>query len=189
MHINLLESATELGKQSMTFKCAIRRQSPRGGYELLQGMEDDQSLLDNSLTNLSWLQNLKVPDLVSPKVGVRLPSSPPNSEEDCDDSNSSISRSPELERYQTNDSKVGIALSPIRKCLMQSAEFKRAPKKYRSDPEKPPFAYSTIIYLAIQQSKSEKVTLNEIYRWIKDNFKYFKQAEPGWQVSGMLINL
>lgn len=166
----------------MTFKCTMRRQSPRGGSEVLQGVDD---LLDNSLTSLSWLQNLKVPDLVSPEVGVPLPPSPcsENDLSTCDTS-SSISRSPEpTERCQSKDSHVGIALSPIRKCLLQSTEFKRAPKKYRNDPEKPPFAYSTIIYLAIQQSKSEKVTLNEIYRWVKENFKYFRQAEPGWQVS------
>ena len=167
----------------MTFKCTTRRQSPRGGYELLQGIGEDQSMLDSSLTSLSWLQNLKVPDLVSPGVAVPLPPSP-NSEDDfsTSETGSSISRSPEIERHQTKDSKIGIALSPIRKCLLQSAEFKRAPKKYRGDPDKPPFAYSTIIYLAIQHSKTEKVTLNEIYRWVKENFKYFRQAEPGWQV-------
>ena len=170
----------------MTFKCAIRRQSPRGGYELLQGIEDDETLLDNSLTSLSWLQNLKVPDLVSPEVAAPLSPSP-NTEEDGEDATSSISRSPEPDRYQSKDSKVGVALSPIRKCLLQSAEFKRAPKKYRTDPEKPPFAYSTLIYLAIRQSKSEKMTLNEIYRWVKENFKFFRQAaEPGWQVGACL---
>ena len=172
----------------MTFKCAVKRQSPKGGYELLQGIDDEQSLLDSSLTSLSWLQNLKVPDLVSPEIAVPVPLSP-NSEEECDDTNSSTSRSPESERYQSKDSKVSIALSPIRKCLLQSSEFKSAPKKYRSETEKPPFAYSTLIYLAIQQSKSEKMTLNEIYRWVKENFKYFRQAEPGWQVSCMLGNM
>ena len=173
----------------MTFKCTTRRQSPRGGYELLQGLGEDQSMLDSSLTSLSWLQNLKVPDLVSSEVAVPLPPSP-NSEDDVStcETSSSISRSPELERYQNKDSKVGIALSPIRKCLLQSAEFKRAPKKYRSNPDKPPFAYSTLIYLAIQHSKAEKVTLNEIYRWVKETFKYFRQAEPGWQVSFMFTN-
>ena len=173
----------------MTFKCTVKRKSPRGGYELLQGIDEDQSLLDSSLTSLSWLQNLKVPDLVSPEVPVPLPLSP-NSEEECGDTNSSISRSPEPERYQSSkDSKVGIALSPIRKCLLQSAEFKRAPRKYRSDSEKPPFAYSTLIYLAILQSKLEKMTLNEIYRWVKENFMYFRHAEPGWQVRYMLANI
>ena len=149
---------------------------------MLQGIEDE-SLLDSSLTSLSWLQNLKVPDLLSPEVSVPLPVSPNSEEGDCDDTNSSLSRSPEPERCRGRDSKVGIALSPIRKCLLQSSEFKRAPKKYRTDSEKPPFAYSTLIYLAIRLSKSEKVTLNEIYRWIKENFKYFRIAEPGWQVS------
>lgn len=171
----------------MTFKCTTRRHNPRGGYELLQGIGEDQSMLDSSLTSLSWLQNLKVPDLVSPEVAVPLPPSP-HSEDDLSisETGSSSSRSPEIERRQNKDSKTGIALSPIRKCLLQSMEFKRAPKKYRGDPDKPPFAYSTLIYLAIRHSKTEKVTLNEIYRWVKETFKYFRQAEPGWQVSECL---
>ena len=170
----------------MTFKCTMRsrRQSTRGGYELLQGIGEDQTMLDSSLTSLSWLQNLKVPDLVSPEVAVPLLPPSPNSEDDCSASEtaSSISSSPELKRRQNEDSKLGVALSPIRKCLLQSAEFKRAPKKYRSDPQKPPFAYSTLIYLAIRHSKSGKLTLNEIYRWVKETFKYFRQTEAGWQV-------
>ena len=140
--------------------------------------DENQSLLDSSLTSLGWLQNLRVLDLV-PDV---FPLSPCSEDESNWDSTSSLSRSPDDKRNHSKDRTVGLALSPIRKCLMQSAEFKSAPRKYRNRADKPPFSYSTLIYLAIQHNKSDKATLNEIYRWIKGNFKYYRRAEPGWQV-------
>lgn len=135
---------------------------------------EDVSLLDSSLTSLSWLQNLKVHDLLCPAD--MLASSSP---EHCTSSLHSLSP------IRNN---IGISLSPVKKCLLQSADFRRHPKKYQSNYEKPPFSYSTLIYLAIQQSKNGRVTLNEIYHWIKDNFKFYGSAEPGWQVSILLIS-
>lgn len=132
-----------------------------------QSKAEEVSLLDSSLTSLSWLQNLTVHDLISPvNVGVFSPDK----------------RSPSFHSPTERRRGIGFSLSPIKKCLLQSADFRRHPKKYRSNPDKPPFSYSTLIYLAIQQNKSGKVTLNEIYRWIKDNFKFYRSAEPGWQV-------
>lgn len=131
-------------------------------------------MLDSSLTSLSWLQNLRVHDLISPPSLVTdifpspekcLPSSPQGREGNRCGRNS-----------------YGISLSPIKKCLLQSADFKRHPRKYSNSSEKPPFSYSTLLYLAIIQSKTGKVTLNEIYRWVKDNFQYYKYAEASWQV-------
>ena len=129
-------------------------------------------MLDSSLTSLSWLQNLRVHDLFSP-TDVMTTLSPPLTS--CCTQSSPPCR--------TSRNNIGVSLSPIKKCLFQSADFRRHPKKYRSNPDKPPFSYSTLIYLAIQQSKSEMATLNEIYRWIKENFKFYRCSEPGWQVS------
>ncbi len=133
---------------------------------------EDVALLDSSLTSLSWLQNLRVHDLISP-ANVMTTLSPPVT--------SCYTQSSPPCRSTCNN--IGVSLSPIKKCLLQSADFRRHPKKYRSNCDKPPFSYSTLIYLAIQQSKSGMATLNEIYRWIKENFKFYRTAEPGWQVS------
>ncbi len=141
----------------------------------IQGVEDNPSLLDNSLTSLSWLQNLRVLDLVSDAPTPVFPPSP-GSENDLSWENVSLS-SPELVKKEP-----GISLSPIRKCLLQSAEFRARPRKYRGKADKPPFGYTTLIYLAIRNSRSGKITLSEICRWIKENFKYYKVAEPSWQV-------
>lgn len=132
-----------------------------------QSKEEDVSLLDSSLTSLSWLQNLRVHDLISPANGTAL------SPDRC---------SPEFSPERGSRGN-GFSLSPVKKCLLQSADFRKHRKKYRTTPNQPPFSHSTLVYLAIQQSKSGKVTLKEIYRWIKDNFKFYRSTEPSWQVS------
>lgn len=48
---------------------------------------------------------------------------------------------------------------------------------------KPPYSYATLITYAIKSSSREKMTLNEIYQWITDNFPYYRDAEGGWKVS------
>ena len=150
----------------------------------MQGVGDSQSVLDSSLTSLGWLQNLRVPDLFSPDVSVPLvPPSP------CSENALSWESVPSSPGEKSSSSDAGISLSPIRKCLLQSAEFKSAPRKYRNSTEKPPFSYTTLIYQAIQHSKVEKVTLNEIYRWIKENFKYYRTTEPTWKVCICTISI
>ena len=149
----------------------------------MQEKNEDMSLLDSSLTSLSWLQNLRVHDLISPPDAyISVSPSPDNQiSSHCSSGLHSSPLRGESGRWSRNS--IGISLSPIKKCLLQSADFKRQPKKYRSNSMKPPFSYSTLIYLAIQQSKIGKVTLNEIYRWIKENFKFYRGVEGGWQVS------
>jgi hypothetical protein len=46
---------------------------------------------------------------------------------------------------------------------------------------KPPFSYATLICMAMKDNKS-KMTLNSIYKWIRDNFLYYQNADPSWQV-------
>ena len=46
---------------------------------------------------------------------------------------------------------------------------------------KPPFSYATLICMAMKANKN-KMTLSSIYKWIKENFLYYKNADPNWQV-------
>lgn len=138
--------------------------------------KEDVAYLDNSLTSLSWLQNIRIHDLISPPDAVPSVSPPP------DTRNTASSHSPPS-RGKFSRSSFGTSLSPIRKCLLQSADFKRHPRVYRTNPDKPPYSYSTLIYLAIQENKTGRITLNEIYRWIKEHFKFYRCSESaGWQV-------
>ena len=148
----------------------------------------EAGILDNSLTSLGWLQNLRVLDLFSPDV-ISAPLVPPSpNSEDALSWESVSSLSPGDDRSKQSGSETGISLSPIRRCLVQSNEFKKSPKKYRTRGDKPPFSFTTLIFLAITH-KSGQASLSEIYRWIKTNFKYYRTADRSWQVSHVLVML
>ena len=46
---------------------------------------------------------------------------------------------------------------------------------------KPPYSYAVLICLAMMDVK-KKMTLEQIYKWIKDNFAYYRNTGPCWQV-------
>lgn len=48
---------------------------------------------------------------------------------------------------------------------------------------KPPYSYATLICMAMQASKKSKITLSCIYKWITNNFCYYRHADPTWQVT------
>eukprot|EP00730_Choanoeca_flexa_P015988 TRINITY_DN7469_c0_g1_i2.p2 TRINITY_DN7469_c0_g1~~TRINITY_DN7469_c0_g1_i2.p2 ORF type:complete len:123 (+),score=11.03 TRINITY_DN7469_c0_g1_i2:128-496(+) len=47
---------------------------------------------------------------------------------------------------------------------------------------KPPFAYSTLCYMALTESDKSKLELNEIYDFVTSNFAYYRAADAGWKV-------
>ncbi|XP_009704472.1 PREDICTED: forkhead box protein J1, partial [Cariama cristata] len=55
---------------------------------------------------------------------------------------------------------------------------------YKTNPHvKPPYSYATLICMAMEASGKPKITLSAIYKWITDNFCYFRHADPTWQNS------
>ncbi|KAI8881497.1 hypothetical protein K501DRAFT_253072 [Backusella circina FSU 941] len=49
--------------------------------------------------------------------------------------------------------------------------------------EKPPYTYATMIAHAILASRTGRLTLNDIYNWIAENYPYYKLGDKGWQNS------
>ncbi|NXI96083.1 FOXJ1 protein, partial [Psophia crepitans] len=55
---------------------------------------------------------------------------------------------------------------------------------YQTNPHvKPPYSYATLICMAMEASNKPQITLSAIYKWITDNFCYFRHADPTWQNS------
>ncbi|KAI1293708.1 Forkhead box protein J1.2 [Halotydeus destructor] len=73
-----------------------------------------------------------------------------------------------------------------KKAALQAAALEAAREAqavdYRAEgSSKPPFSYATLICMAMK-ANCNKMTLNSIYKWIRDNFLYYQNADPSWQV-------
>jgi len=47
---------------------------------------------------------------------------------------------------------------------------------------KPPFSYTYLITEAINSTERKRMSLSEIYQWIRENYPYYRTAAPGWKV-------
>ncbi|XP_053972817.1 forkhead box protein J1-A-like [Hylaeus anthracinus] len=121
-----------------------------------ENMHSEDYGVEAELTSLTWLQSL---DITSAS---NLPTPP------CSPSPPPVTRQARKK------------LSPLIKAELDLAENA---EKYRSDPDaKPPFSYATIICLAMR-ANNNKVSLSNIYAWIRENFLFYKYADPAWQNS------
>ena len=48
---------------------------------------------------------------------------------------------------------------------------------------KPPYSFSTLIFMAIENSENKMLAVKDIYQWIQDTFPYFQKAPIGWKNS------
>uniref|UniRef100_A0A803JAS6 Forkhead box I4, gene 1 n=1 Tax=Xenopus tropicalis TaxID=8364 RepID=A0A803JAS6_XENTR len=48
---------------------------------------------------------------------------------------------------------------------------------------RPPYSYSALIAMAIQNAPEKKLTLSQIYQYVADNFPFYKRSKAGWQNS------
>jgi hypothetical protein len=48
---------------------------------------------------------------------------------------------------------------------------------------KPPYSFSMLIFMAIDQAKGKKLSVKDIYEWIYENFPYYQSAQAGWKNS------
>lgn len=129
-------------------------------------------MLDDSLTSLQWLQNVQFNLDVSQQTG-----------EDCGETDSAqqssgcaASAQDEGEPNTPTTSTVAIA--------EKNASNRGEDIDYRTNAHvKPPYSYATLICMAMKATNQTKITLSCIYKWIMENFMYYRKADPGWQVS------
>lgn len=48
---------------------------------------------------------------------------------------------------------------------------------------KPPYSFSCLIFMAIEDSHQKALPVKEIYAWILDHFPYFRNVPTGWKNS------
>ena len=53
----------------------------------------------------------------------------------------------------------------------------------KSNPRKPPYSFSSLIFMAIEDSPTRKLPVKDIYNWITERFPYFQNAPLGWKNS------
>ena len=52
---------------------------------------------------------------------------------------------------------------------------------------KPPYSYAALICLAMSTSPNKKLTLSQIYLWIKEKFAFYRYGDQAWMVSNKYI--
>ena len=48
---------------------------------------------------------------------------------------------------------------------------------------KPPYSFSCLIFMAIEDAPTKKLPVKDIYSWILNHFPYFQNAPTGWKNS------
>uniref|UniRef100_A0A8C7XGU7 Fork-head domain-containing protein n=1 Tax=Oryzias sinensis TaxID=183150 RepID=A0A8C7XGU7_9TELE len=139
--------------------------------------------LDDSLTSLQWLQDFSIlganvpqhahqqPHFFGQQLGLDAPASP----------------------LAGDPASMGMPLTPGKPTAASYSRIQPGVvargltpdgADYRNNARvKPPFSYATLICMAMQASKKSKITLSCIYKWITDNFCYYRHADPTWQNS------
>ncbi|XP_058808750.1 forkhead box protein J1.2-like isoform X2 [Phymastichus coffea] len=123
---------------------------------------EDKYGVEAELTNLTWLQSLDI------TTASGLPTPP------CSPTPPPPPASRPTPRQQPKK------MSPLLKAQLDMAENA---DKYLMDPNmKPPYSYATLICLAMR-ANNNRVTLSNIYAWIRETFMYYRTADPAWQNS------
>ena len=132
--------------------------------------------LDDSLTNLDWLQHLvtfEVTDHKSRNSNVRTESH----NQVTDHSTAHV-----IQNYKSRNSNVRTE-SHNQVTDHSTAHVIQNDMDYRTNHKiKPPFSYSKLIYMALREGGDDKLTLSAIYSWIFNNFPYYRQTNSNWQV-------
>ena len=142
---------------------------------------------DDDLTSLNWLQNLNI----LPKVSQVEPPIPVATTKKVK------SRPPAAKRARRPHKSVQHADLERKVLVHRSSDipkfyssFKRLQlhMDFKNDAvRRPPFSYAALICLALMDTR-HKMTLNDIYDWIRHTFAFYRETKPSsrWQVRLLL---
>jgi len=120
---------------------------------------------DDELTDLDWLQNRDL--LKSIEMGDRSLCTSPLDFEDVQKENKLF------DVDEAGDEVPGSIVLP--------EHVAYNPLKHVSS--KPPYSFSCLIFMAIENSSTHKLPVKDIYNWIQSNFPFFRSAPNGWKNS------
>lgn len=149
--------------------------------------------LDDSLTSLNWLQNLRIMRIqqetppTSPTPLSPMNRNIPQSTLTIQNNKTSCSRTSPSKPATCEEAKALLrtqSLAPMMHHIQPPMSTTLEQVDYRNNQYvKPPYSYATMIWMAMKDSKRQKITLSSIYKWITENFKYYQVADPSWQNS------
>lgn len=150
---------------------------------------------DDSLTSLSWLQNLNIMKMASP-----TPPASPQPAADATNTNPGLNVNPNAVlnmdyctapiRVKQEPGMLSNVVSPPRVKSFSHDIIPSSPTPgvdtidYKTDGRvKPHHSYADLIALAMENSGKKKITLAGIYSYITENFLWYKNADISWQVN------
>ncbi|XP_075233319.1 forkhead box protein N3-like [Lycorma delicatula] len=148
-----------------------------GASEERSGSEKGNSE-DDDLTSLSWL--LQDKNLLK-GINLRTPVAGAQESPTSDFVDDSASEPGESTCSSVNSS------SPVPTTIPAAGKNKH-PHHIPYDPQihvtsKPPYSFSCLIFMSIEDSPVKALPVKEIYAWILDHFPYYKNAPTGWKNS------
>ena len=129
--------------------------------------QEQENVDDDGLTCLAWLQDMNLLRNITGRVLN-------NANLDAESLNMSFcgkKRQPQSLRGK------------LKKEMKNDTSYMQKTNEMTILPEKPPFSYTFLIFLAIEQSPCKRLPVKEIYDWIISNYPHFNYNKPGWKNS------
>ena len=131
---------------------------------------------DDELTNLTWLQDQNLLQNFSPNTS--------STREELGDDNeillpevNSIRLDPSAEINNNGNNSDKETESNLSACSVPPVTYN--PRVHVHT--KPPYSFSSLIFMAIESSTTKALPVKDIYAWILDNFPYYQTAPDGWK--------
>eukprot|EP00064_Thunnus_orientalis_P007723 superscaffoldBa00000874_g7745 len=77
-----------------------------------------------------------------------------------------------------------LPLQPLPKMApLPQLESSTSSQSFSPGSSKPPYSFSSLIFMAIEDSPNKRLPVKDIYEWIVNNFPYYRTASGGWRNS------